>query len=180
MIAFRDNPIAFGPFRVAAASLVAMTTLSRLVKSFNALPTISSLPPFEYTLAVPKKLIPASIASRINDRLASSSSDQAGWPRKESPKPCSRYKWGRRQDRCDWFSVLIFPQSRLQVDKSMVRKTDMSREELRADARANNDRILDLAREAFIADPAASLNSIAKAAGSARAHSIGTSRHANL
>ena len=38
-------------------------------------------------------------------------------------------------------------------------------EELRADARANKDRILDVAREALMADPVASLNSIAKAAG---------------
>lgn len=41
----------------------------------------------------------------------------------------------------------------------------MANIELRADARANKDRILDVAREAFIADPTASLNSIAKAAG---------------
>jgi AcrR family transcriptional regulator len=38
-------------------------------------------------------------------------------------------------------------------------------ENLRADARANRDRILDVARDALAADPAASLNSIAKAAG---------------
>jgi AcrR family transcriptional regulator len=38
-------------------------------------------------------------------------------------------------------------------------------ESLRADARANRDRILDVARDALAADPAASLNSIAKAAG---------------
>lgn len=38
-------------------------------------------------------------------------------------------------------------------------------ENLRADARANRDRILDVAREALAADPAASLNSIGKAAG---------------
>jgi AcrR family transcriptional regulator len=38
-------------------------------------------------------------------------------------------------------------------------------EKLRADARANRDRILDIARDALAADPAASLNSIAKAAG---------------
>jgi AcrR family transcriptional regulator len=38
-------------------------------------------------------------------------------------------------------------------------------EKLRADARENRDRILDVAREAFAADPSASLNSIAKAAG---------------
>jgi AcrR family transcriptional regulator len=36
---------------------------------------------------------------------------------------------------------------------------------LRADARANRDRILDVARDALAADPATSLNSIAKAAG---------------
>lgn len=36
---------------------------------------------------------------------------------------------------------------------------------LRADAQANRDRILDVARDAFAADPAASLNAIAKAAG---------------
>jgi AcrR family transcriptional regulator len=38
-------------------------------------------------------------------------------------------------------------------------------ENLRADARANRDRILDVAHDALAADPEASLNSIAKAAG---------------
>ena len=38
-------------------------------------------------------------------------------------------------------------------------------ESLRADARANRDRILEVARDALAIDPAASLNSIAKAAG---------------
>ena len=38
-------------------------------------------------------------------------------------------------------------------------------ENLRADAQANKGRILDVARDAFAADPAASLNSISKAAG---------------
>ncbi len=38
-------------------------------------------------------------------------------------------------------------------------------EDLRADARANRDRILEVARDALAADPGASLNSIAKAAG---------------
>ncbi len=38
-------------------------------------------------------------------------------------------------------------------------------ERMRADARANRDRILDVAREALAADPQTSLNSIAKAAG---------------
>ncbi len=41
----------------------------------------------------------------------------------------------------------------------------MGDELLRADARANRDRILDVARDALAADPAASLNSIAKSAG---------------
>ncbi|AXY23976.1 DNA-binding transcriptional repressor AcrR (plasmid) [Komagataeibacter saccharivorans] len=36
---------------------------------------------------------------------------------------------------------------------------------LRADAQANRDRILDIARDAFAANPAVSLNAIAKAAG---------------
>ena len=39
------------------------------------------------------------------------------------------------------------------------------RENLRADAQANKDRILDVARDALAANPAASLNSIAKEAG---------------
>ncbi len=38
-------------------------------------------------------------------------------------------------------------------------------EKLRADAWANRDRILDVARDALLADPGASLNSIGKAAG---------------
>src|ERR1700753_3364158 len=41
----------------------------------------------------------------------------------------------------------------------------MADDNLRADARANRDRILDVARDALATDPAASLNSIAKAAG---------------
>jgi len=41
----------------------------------------------------------------------------------------------------------------------------MTDEDMRADARANRDRILDVARSALAADPDASLNSIAKAAG---------------
>lgn len=39
----------------------------------------------------------------------------------------------------------------------------MADEDLHADARANRDRILGVARKALAADPAASLNSIAKA-----------------
>src|SRR5580700_7544652 len=38
-------------------------------------------------------------------------------------------------------------------------------ENLRADAQANRDRLLEVARDALTADPKASLNSIAKAAG---------------
>ena len=44
-------------------------------------------------------------------------------------------------------------------------KGKMTDEKLRADAQANRDRILDVARDALAADPGASLNSIAKAAG---------------
>src|SRR5580693_5011164 len=87
MIALRERPAAFGPSRVGALSLVAITTLSRLVKSLSARPTNSSLPPFEYMLAVSKKLIPASSACLIRSRLAPSSTDQAGWPRDGSPNP---------------------------------------------------------------------------------------------
>ncbi|WP_342360029.1 helix-turn-helix domain-containing protein [Terrarubrum flagellatum] len=39
------------------------------------------------------------------------------------------------------------------------------KDKLRADAQANRDRILDVARDAFVADPQTSLNAIAKAAG---------------
>ena len=53
-------------------ALVAMTTWSRVVKSFSARPTISSLTPREYMSAVSKKLMPASSARRMNGRLASS------------------------------------------------------------------------------------------------------------
>ncbi len=41
----------------------------------------------------------------------------------------------------------------------------MSDEELRADARANRDRILDVARDLLLTDPSTSFNSVAKAAG---------------
>ncbi|EIT70599.1 TetR/AcrR family transcriptional regulator [Hydrocarboniphaga effusa] len=44
-------------------------------------------------------------------------------------------------------------------------KEIMGDDNLRADAKANRDRILDVARDALSADPQASLNSIAKAAG---------------
>lgn len=44
-------------------------------------------------------------------------------------------------------------------------KGRMGDEELRADARANRDRILDVARDLLMGDPEASLNSVAKAAG---------------
>ena len=46
---------------------------------------ISSLVPSEYTFAVSKKLIPASMAWRKNERLASSSSDQGCVPRSGTP-----------------------------------------------------------------------------------------------
>ena len=56
-------------------TLVAITSSSRRPSSARARPVISSLVPSEYTFAVSKKLIPASIAWRKNGRLASSSSD---------------------------------------------------------------------------------------------------------
>jgi hypothetical protein len=58
----RDRPMAFGPLRIAAASLVAITRASRLTKSLSARPRNSSLVPMEYMLAVSKKLIRASSA----------------------------------------------------------------------------------------------------------------------
>src|SRR5690349_1926125 len=47
----------------------------------------------------------------------------------------------------------------------LSQEANMPGEDLRADARANRDRILDAARDSLATDPAASLNSIAKAAG---------------
>jgi hypothetical protein len=49
--------MAFGPLRVATETLVAMTTASRLTKSFSARRTNSSRVPVEYMLPVSKKLI---------------------------------------------------------------------------------------------------------------------------
>nr|WP_276113427.1 hypothetical protein [Desertimonas flava] len=62
-----------------------MTISSRSAKSSRARPTISSLLPAEYTFAVSKKLIPASRAARMCDRLVSSSSDHGWAPRPDSP-----------------------------------------------------------------------------------------------
>jgi hypothetical protein len=76
MIALRDRPRPFGPGRIAPLTFVAMTTSSRRAKSRSARPTISSLLPCEYTLAVSKKLTPNSSARWMNGRAASSSSVQ--------------------------------------------------------------------------------------------------------
>ena len=85
MIALRDSPAPFGPGRIRPCTLVASTISSRRAKSFSARPVISSLDPAEYTSAVSKKLIPASIACRKNGRLASSSRDHGCAPRPGSP-----------------------------------------------------------------------------------------------
>lgn len=50
-------------------------------------------------------------------------------------------------------------------ENSPLSQRAMSDDELRADARANKDRILDAARDLLMSDPSASLNSVAKAAG---------------
>ena len=73
MMCLRESPRSFGALPVGKKTFVAMTTSSRLAKSCSARPTTSSLTPFEYMLAVSKKLMPASSASRRKGRLASSS-----------------------------------------------------------------------------------------------------------
>src|SRR4051794_227448 len=67
-------------------TLVASTISSRLVKSLSARPVISSLLPAEYTFAVSKKLIPASRASLMIRRPASSSRTHWWPPRVASPQ----------------------------------------------------------------------------------------------
>ena len=85
MITLRESPAPFGPRRIRPCTFVASTISSRWAKSARARPTISSLVPSEYTLAVSKKLIPASIACSMNGRLASSSSVHAWVPRSGIP-----------------------------------------------------------------------------------------------
>src|SRR6476661_5319287 len=84
-MALRDRPRPLGPCRIAPCTFVAMTVSSRRVKSARARPMISSLEPLEYTLAVSKKLMPASTAWRISGRLWSSGSVQGCGPRPGSP-----------------------------------------------------------------------------------------------
>ena len=66
--ALRDRPPALGACRQGMKALVASTISSRLANSGSSLPTTSSDAPSEYMLAVSKKLIPASIASRMKGR----------------------------------------------------------------------------------------------------------------
>ncbi len=75
----------FGPGRIGMNTFVATTTSSRLAKSLRARPTISSLVPSEYILAVSKKLIPSSTALLINGRLSSSGIVQLWVPRSGVP-----------------------------------------------------------------------------------------------
>ncbi len=74
MMCLRDSPRALGPLPIGLNTLVAITTSSRLARSFSARPVTSSLAPSEYMSAVSKKLIPASSACLKNGRLSSSSS----------------------------------------------------------------------------------------------------------
>jgi hypothetical protein len=85
MIALRDRPAPLAPWRIRPCTFVAMTTCSRVVSLAIARPRTSSLDPFEYTLAVSKKLTPAARARSKNGRLASSSSDHGCAPRPGSP-----------------------------------------------------------------------------------------------
>src|SRR5579875_1069444 len=85
-MALRDSPRPLGPSCITPCTFVARTISSRLAISPRARPTISSLDPAEYTLAVSKKLMPASSAWRIKGRLASSSRVQGWLPRFGSPK----------------------------------------------------------------------------------------------
>ena len=85
MIALRESPAPLGPGRIRPWTLVAMTTSSRRVSWLSARPTISSLEPSEYTLAVSKKVTPRSSAREKNGLLASSPRVQAWLPRSGSP-----------------------------------------------------------------------------------------------
>ena len=87
MIALRDRPRHVRVLHAIGAvhTLVASTISSRLAKSARARPTISSLVPSRYTLAVSKKLMPASTARWMNGRLVASSSVQAWPPRSGMP-----------------------------------------------------------------------------------------------
>lgn len=82
----RDSPAPFGPGRIRIQTLVERTTSSRRVKSLTACPTISSLLPALYPLAVSRKLTPLSRACLMMSRLASAPSDQGSPPRSGSPK----------------------------------------------------------------------------------------------
>ena len=75
-ICLRESPSMFGPSPMRAKTLVASTTCSILAYSRRALPVISSLAPNEYTSAVSKKLIPASMALRKKGMAACSSKTQ--------------------------------------------------------------------------------------------------------
>ncbi|KQW04198.1 hypothetical protein ASD08_42705 [Streptomyces sp. Root369] len=85
MIALRDRPRPLGPSLIGWRSFVAITTASRSAKSLSARPRISSLEPFEYMLAVSKKLMPLSSACLMSGRASCSPFDQTGCPRSGSP-----------------------------------------------------------------------------------------------
>ena len=80
---FRDRPAEFGPRDSGIRTFVAITHSSRLPISRTSLPVTCSETPREYTSAVSKKLMPASMARTKKGRAAASSSTQgrqAGLP----------------------------------------------------------------------------------------------------
>jgi hypothetical protein len=70
----RESPPMFGPEPIGKNTFVAITSSSRLPYSRKKCPVTTSLCPCEYTSAVSKKLMPASIARLKNGPAASCSS----------------------------------------------------------------------------------------------------------
>jgi hypothetical protein len=66
--ALRERPPVFGARFQGRKALVATTISSRWANSGSSFPITSSDAPIEYMLAVSKKLIPASMASRMKGR----------------------------------------------------------------------------------------------------------------
>ena len=105
-IALRDSPAPLGP----GASARAPWWRSRPRPAGEvapARPTISSLVPSEYTLAVSKKLMPSSSARWMNGRLASSSSVQGCAPRPARHSSCSPGRSATPRD--PWLPVAMRP-----------------------------------------------------------------------
>ena len=87
MIALRDSPAALRPRRIGPCTLVAMHDLVTVGEvGERAARRSPRCVPSEYTFAVSKKLMPASSASLMKPRLASSSRVHVWLPDPESPK----------------------------------------------------------------------------------------------